>query len=89
MGFTSNKLTHYQLDYGDFRYYSRYVKKFIYLGSAVTIENVVSLEIKRRITLVNPCYYGPNRQLNSSYFSRSTKLIICKTLILTVLLNGA
>ena len=29
------------------------VKEFIYLGSAVTTKNDVSLEIKRRITLAN------------------------------------
>ena len=31
------------------------VKEFIYLGSAVTTTNDVSLEIKRRITLANRC----------------------------------
>ena len=31
------------------------VKEFIYLGSAVTTQNDVSLEIKRRITLANRC----------------------------------
>ena len=31
------------------------VKEFIYLGSAVTTKNDVSLEIKRRITLANRC----------------------------------
>ena len=36
------------------------VKEFIYLGSAVTTKNDVNLEIKRRITLSNRCYYGLN-----------------------------
>ena len=31
------------------------VNEFIYLGSAVTTKNDASLEIKRRITLVNSC----------------------------------
>ena len=39
--------------------------QFIYLGSAVTTKNDVSLEIKRRITLVNRCYYGLNGQLSN------------------------
>ncbi|XP_070136101.1 uncharacterized protein [Drosophila bipectinata] len=34
------------------------VKEFIYLGTAITSTNDVSLEIKRRITLANRCYFG-------------------------------
>ena len=51
------------------------VKKFVYLGSAITTKNDVSLEIKRRITLVNRCYYGLNGLLSSRDLSRTTKLI--------------
>ena len=65
------------------------VKEFIYLGSAVTTKNDVSLEIKRRITLANSCYYGLNGQLINRDLSRTTKLILYKTLILPVLLYGA
>ena len=65
------------------------VKEFIYLGSAVTTRNDVSLEIKRRITLANRCYYGLNRQLSSRDLSRTTKLTLYKTLILPVLFYGA
>ena len=50
------------------------VKEFIYLGSAVTIKNDVSLEIKRRIILANRCYYGLNGQLSNRDLSRATKL---------------
>ena len=63
--------------------------EFIYLGSAVTRKNDVSLEIKRRITLANRCYYGLNGQLINRDLSRTTKLILYKTLILPVLLYGA
>jgi len=65
------------------------VKDFIYLGSAVTSKNDVSLEIKRRITLANRCYFGLSRQLSSRALSRRTKLTLYKTLILPVLLYGA
>ena len=65
------------------------VKEFIYLGSAVTTNNDISLEIKRRITLANRCYYGLNGQLSNSDLSRTTKLILYKTLILSVFLYGA
>ena len=53
------------------------VKEFIYLGSAVTTKNDVSLEIKRRITLGNKCYYGLNRQLSNRDFSRTTNVWLC------------
>ena len=49
------------------------VKDFIYLGSAITTKNDVSLEIKRRITLANRCYYGLNGQLSNRDLSRTTK----------------
>ena len=65
------------------------VKEFVYLGSAVNSKNNVSLEIKRRITLANRCYYGLSRQLSSRALSRRTKTTLYKTLILPVLLYGA
>ena len=65
------------------------VKEFIYLGFDVTTKNNVSLEIKRRITLANNCYYGLNGHLSNRDLSCTTKLILYKTLILPVLLNGA
>ena len=65
------------------------VKKFIYQGSAVTTKNDVSLEIKRRISLVNRCYYGLNMQLSNRDLFRTRKLILYKTLILLVHLYGA
>ena len=42
-----------------------------------------------RITLANRCYYGLNGQLSNKDFSRTTKLIVYKTLILPALLYGA
>ena len=65
------------------------VKKFIYLGSTVTTNNDVNTEIKRRITLANRRRYGLNKQLNNRELSRTTKLILYKTLILPMLLYGA
>ena len=65
------------------------IKEFIYLGSIVTTKNDFSLEIKRRITLANMCYYCLNGQLTNRDLSRTTKLILYKMLILPVLLYGA
>ena len=64
------------------------VKEFIYFGSAVTTRNNVNLEIKRRVTLANRCYYRLNGQLSNIDLSRMTKLILYKTLIILVSLWG-
>ena len=65
------------------------VKEFIYLGSAITTKNYVSLQINRRITLANRCYYSLNVQLSSRDLFRMIKLILYKMLIVPVLLYGA
>ena len=64
-------------------------KEFIYLGTAINTSNDVSLEIKRRITVANRCYFGLNRQLSSRDLSRTMKLTLYQVLILPVLLYGA
>ena len=63
-------------------------KEFIYLSSVATTKHDVSLQIKRRITVANKCYYSLNRQLSSESLSHTTKLLFYKTLILLVLLYG-
>ena len=65
------------------------VKDFVYLGTSINTNNNVSLEIKRRITLANRCYFGLSRQLRSRALSRRTKLTLYKSLIMPVLLYGA
>ena len=64
------------------------VNEFIYLGTVINTNNDVSLEIKRRETLANWCYFGLNRQFSRD-LSCATKLILYKALILPVLLYGA
>jgi hypothetical protein len=61
----------------------------LYLGSLVTPNNDVSLEIQRRIQTANRCFFGLRKQLQSRHLSRSTKYIIHKTLIRPVLLYGS
>ena len=65
------------------------VKEFVYLGSLVTPNNDVSLEIQRRIQTANRCFFGLRKQLQSRHLSRPTKYIIYKTLIRPVLLYGS
>jgi hypothetical protein len=65
------------------------VKDFVYLGSSINTTNNISLEIKRRITLANRCYFGLRRQLSKRALSRKTKNCLYKSLIMPVLLYGA
>ncbi|XP_054085666.1 LINE-1 retrotransposable element ORF2 protein isoform X1 [Zeugodacus cucurbitae] len=65
------------------------VDNFVYLGTSINNTNNVSLEIQRRITLANRCYFGLSRQLNSKVLSRRTKIKLYKSLIIPVLLYGA
>jgi hypothetical protein len=51
------------------------VKEFVYLGSPVTSNNDVSLEIQRRIQTANRCFFGLRKQLQSGHLSRSTTFI--------------
>ena len=51
------------------------------LGSQITANsynfaNNVSLEIKRRVTLVNRCYFGLHKHLSSTDLSHATKLTL-------------
>ncbi|WP_215796742.1 hypothetical protein, partial [Vibrio anguillarum] len=65
------------------------VDNFVYLGTSINNTNNVSLEIQRRITLANRCYFGLSRQLKSKVLSRRTKIKLYKSLIIPVLLYGA
>ena len=65
------------------------VKEFIYLGTAITQDNNISLEINRRISLANKCYFGLSRHMRSKALSRRTKTTLYKTLILPVLMYGS
>ena len=65
------------------------VKDFVYLGSCISTDNDISLEIRRRITVANRCYFGLRKQLRKKALSWRTKICLYKSLILPVLLNGA
>ena len=65
------------------------VKDFVYLGSSINTDNDISLEIRRRITLANRCYFGLRKQLSKRAFSWRTKICLYKSLILSILLYGA
>jgi hypothetical protein len=65
------------------------VNEFQYLGSIVTCDNNINVEINHRITMGNKCYYGIQTLLRSKLLRKDTKCKIYKTLIKPVVLHGA
>jgi hypothetical protein len=59
------------------------ISQFKYLGTAVTNENLIQEEIKRRLNSGNACYL-----LSSHLLSKNVKVRIYKTIILPVVLYG-
>lgn len=76
--------THISVD----NYAFEVVQNFVYLGSSITTNSNVSIDIKRSLALANRYYLGLNRQLNSRTLFRRTKLTLYKTLIIPILLHG-
>jgi hypothetical protein len=62
------------------------VSQFRYLGTAVTDENLIQEEIKRRLNSGNACYHSVQNLLSSSLLSRNVKIGMYKTIILPVVL---
>ena len=65
------------------------VKVPVYLGTMVTQDNNISLEISWRIELASSIYFELSNQMRSKALSWKTKILLYKTLILSVLLNGS
>ena len=65
------------------------VKDFVYLGYSINTDNDISLEIRRRNTLANRCYFGLRKQLSKEALSWRTKIYLYKSLILLILLYGS
>jgi hypothetical protein len=64
------------------------VSQFKYLGTTVTIQNLIEEEIKRRLSSVNACYHSVQSLLPSRLLSKNLKMRIYKTIILPVILYG-
>jgi hypothetical protein len=62
--------------------------RFKYLGTTVTNTNFIQNEIERRLNSGNACYHSVQNLFSSRLLSKNIKIIIYKTLILSVLLNG-
>jgi hypothetical protein len=62
------------------------VPQFKYLRTAVTIQNLIKKEIKRRLKSGNACYHSVQKLLSSCLLSKNVKIRIYKTIILPVAL---
>jgi hypothetical protein len=64
------------------------VARFKYLGTTLTNQNDIQVEIKSRLNSGNACYYSVQNLLSSRLISKSLMIKIYKTLILPVVLYG-
>jgi hypothetical protein len=64
------------------------VSEFQCLGSVVTCDKNIHVEINHRITMGNKCYYGMQNLLRSKLLRKDTKRKIYKTLTKPVVLHG-
>jgi hypothetical protein len=62
--------------------------QFKYLGMAVTNENLIQKEIKRRLNWSNACYHSVQKLLSSHLPSKNVKIEIHKTTILLLVLEN-
>jgi hypothetical protein len=65
------------------------VSQFKYLGTIITTNNDLTVEINNRLAMSNKCYHGLKNQLKSRFMSLKTKINIYKTLIRPILLYGS
>jgi hypothetical protein len=64
------------------------VAKFRYLGTAITNQNLIQEEVKRRLNSGNAFYHSVQTLLSPCLLSRSIKIGIYKTIILPLVLYG-
>jgi hypothetical protein len=64
------------------------VPHFKYLGTAVTIQNLIQEEIKKRLNSGNACYHSVQNFLPSLLLSKNMSIRIYKAIILPVVLYG-
>ena len=76
-----------RVDFGPYKF--EQVQEFSYLGSQITSDNRMEVEVRKRILMANRCYYGLKQHLKSHLVTQRTKFILYKTLIRPVLTYGS
>jgi hypothetical protein len=61
------------------------MREFRFLGSTLTEDNNITIEIKGRIVMANRASYGLKKQLSSRYLRRETECVSYKTLVRLIL----
>jgi len=64
------------------------LEEFKYLGTALTNQNSIQVEIKSRLNTGNACYHSVQNLLSFSLLSKYLKIKIYRTIILPVVLYG-
>jgi hypothetical protein len=64
------------------------VEEFKYLGKALTHQNSIQKEIKRRLKSGNACYHSAQSLLSSSLLPKNLKIKIYRTIILPFVVYG-
>jgi hypothetical protein len=68
--------------------YFQNMTQFRYLGTTVTVRNLIQEEIKRRLNSGNACYHSLQNFLSFHLLFKNVKIRIYKTIILPVVLYG-
>jgi hypothetical protein len=58
------------------------------IGTSLTNRNSIHEEIKSRLKSGNACYYSVQNLLSSGLLSKNTKIRVCRTVVLPVVLYG-
>jgi hypothetical protein len=64
------------------------VEEFKYLGTTLRDQNSIQEEIKNRLKSGNACYHSVQNLVSYRLLSKNTKIKICGTIILPVVLSG-
>jgi predicted membrane-bound dolichyl-phosphate-mannose-protein mannosyltransferase len=69
-------------------YTFEHVHTFTYLGTKINKENYIKEEVWNRNAAENRCYFSLQKHFKSNIISRTTKILLYKTLVRPIVLYG-